>query len=57
VRVIADVGEVVNPGTFLAWLDLFAPLYDSGVWGLVAQIAVIIGTGRRVRLWTVFEKR
>jgi hypothetical protein len=56
-RVISDVGEVVNPGTFLAWLDLFYPLYDSKVWGLVAQIAVIIGTGRRVRLWTVFEKR
>jgi hypothetical protein len=54
--VISDVGEVVNPGAFLAWLDLFAPLYDSEVWDLVAQIAVIIGTGRRVRLWTVLER-
>jgi hypothetical protein len=56
-KVIDDIGDVVNSGTFLAWLDLFYPLYDSEVWGLVAQIAVIIGTGRRVRLWTVFERR
>jgi len=56
-KVIADIGDVVNSGAFLAWLDLFYPLYFSKVWKLVAQIAVITGTGRRVRLWTVLERR
>jgi hypothetical protein len=56
-KVIDDVGDVVNSGTFLAWLDIFYPLYRSKVWNLVAQIAVITSTCRRVRLWTVFEKR
>jgi hypothetical protein len=56
-KVIRDVGEVVNSGTFLAWLDLFYPIFNSKMWRVVAQIGVIIATGRRVRLWTVFERK
>jgi hypothetical protein len=56
-KVIDDVGDVVNPGSFLAWLDVFYPFYRAKVWKLIAQMPVIIATTRRVRLWTVFEKR
>jgi 23S rRNA G2445 N2-methylase RlmL len=37
-QVIRDLGEVMAPGSYLAWLDVIVPLYSKRHWNLLGHI-------------------
>jgi hypothetical protein len=55
-QVIRDLGEVMRPGAFLAWLDVIVPMYSKKVWNLLGHIGLVVSTNTRVRMWTRLER-
>jgi len=54
-RVIKDLSEVVQPGTFLCWLDTRLMQYSKSQWIHRGDIGVGVSSNHRVRLWTLLE--
>ena len=55
-KVIAELGEVMRSGSYLAWLDVIVPIYNKKVWNLLGHIALVVSTNTRVRMWSLWEK-
>jgi hypothetical protein len=55
-QVIRDLGEIMPPGSYLAWLDVTVPMYSKKVWSLLGHIGLIVSTNTRVRMWTLLER-
>jgi hypothetical protein len=55
-QVIRDLGEVMAPGSYLAWLDVIVPLYSKKYWNLLGHIGLVTSTNHRVRMWTLLER-
>jgi hypothetical protein len=56
-KAIRDLGEIMKPKAYLAWLDTRPPIYSKKTWLLVAEIAVRVSTNTRMRVLTIWQKR
>jgi hypothetical protein len=54
-KVIRDLGEMMQPKTYLAWLDVIVPIYSKKTWNLLGHIGLVVSTNTRVRMWTLLE--
>ena len=54
-KVIRDLGEIMSPKSYLAWLDVIVPIYNKKVWKLLGHIGLVLSTNTRVRMWTIWE--
>jgi len=53
---VRDIAYIVEPSGFLVWLDIMVPIYSKKLWDLCAQILLLTGTNRRVRIVSIWEK-
>ena len=55
-QVIRDLGEIMKPGVFLAWLDTRTPMYSKKMWNLLGYIGVVVSTNHRVRCLCLYQR-
>jgi hypothetical protein len=55
-KVLREIAKVTAPGGFLCWLDCIIPMYARRDWTYVGQIFVTVGSNKRVRLWSIFQR-
>jgi len=54
-QVIRDLGEIMNHGSYLCWLDTRIPMYNKETWQFYGHIALIVSTNTRVRCWSIWR--
>lgn len=54
-KIIKDLGEVMEQGSFWAWLDVIIPMYSKKQWNLLGHIGLVVSTNTRVRMWSIWE--
>ncbi len=52
---IRDLGEIMQPPSNLAWLDITVPIYNKKVWALLGYIGLAVGTNTRFRALTLLQ--
>ena len=55
-QVINNLGEIMKPGSFLAWLDIRIPMHSKKVWKDIGQIPVTVSTNHRVRCLCLYQR-
>jgi hypothetical protein len=55
-KVVHELGEIMQSGSFLTWLDVIVPIYNKKVWALRGHIGMVISTNTRARMLTIWER-
>lgn len=55
-RVLAECGNVLQPGGYVVWLDQRLPVFSNDLLRLVGLISYIRSTGNRFRVISIFQK-
>jgi len=56
-KVVRELGEILEPGSCLAWLDVVVPIWSKKVWNLMGVVGVVISTNTRMRVLMLLQKR
>lgn len=55
-QVLRDLGEILQSGACVAWLDTYAPMYRKDVWKRIGLIGIVVSTNTRIRCLSIFER-
>lgn len=55
-QVMRDLAQVLQPGTYLTWLDTRKPMYRKSDWFLLGEIMVSVSTNHRYRGLSLFQR-